>query len=355
LFSLGGCATSMRMDTLEGPRDTTMVGRMKVRVVDLDASKPSTLLRRTPGIPADLLLRADSAYRIGPLDALIVTVWEHPELTQPLGQYRNDIASGQLVDADGSLYFPYLGRVQVVGLTAREVQKLVTDALSKVLRDPQVDIKVSAYRSKRIYVSGEVRNPGVVPIDDIPMTLPEALNRVGGILPTGDGSAVRLTRGDKVYTLDVEGLQRAGAPLSKIQLLPGDQIRVQNSEESVAYILGEVQRPSLLRLTNGRMSLLHAITESGGYNDLTANSAGVYVVRAEDSTRTTVYRLDGRSPVALAWAGQFQLQARDLVYVDQSGLSRWNKVFQLLVPMSTVLNGATGAAVNVQTLESQPW
>lgn len=351
-----GCATSMRMSGLPVPGDSTRVGAVKVRVVDLDGAKAARTLQAAPtAIPPELLARADSSYHVGPLDVLIVTVWEHPELTQPLGQYRNDLASGQLVDADGTMYFPYVGRALVAGKTATEIQKLVTNALAKSLRDPQVDIKVAAYRSQRLYVSGEVRNPGVVAIDDVPMTLPEALNRVGGILPTGDASAVRLMRGAKVYDLDIEGLQRVGAPLDSIHLLPGDQIRVARSDERVAYLLGEVARPSVLNFTNGRLSLVQALAGAGGYNDFTANSAGVYVVRSEDTSHVTVFRLDGRSPVALAWAGQFQLRPKDLVYVDQSGLSRWNKVFQLLVPMSSVINDATQSAVNIQTLKTQPW
>lgn len=354
-LALGGCSASMRMSPLPGPRDTTTVGPVRVRVVDLNTLKDPQSTERRPSIPPELLGGTSSDYKVGPLDVLIVTVWEHPELTQPLGQYRNDLASGQLVDSDGTLYFPFVGRLQVAGKTAVEIQKLMTESLAKILRDPQLDIKVSAYRSQRIYLSGEVRNPGVQPIDDVPMTLPEALNRAGGILPTGDASSVRLTRGGKVYNLDVEGLQQLGAPLDSIRLQSGDQVRVPNSQDQVAYVLGEVNRPSLVHFTNGRSSLIRALTEAGGYNDLTVNAAGVYVVRAEDSTHVTVFQLDGRSPLALAWAGQFQLRPRDLVYVDQSGLSRWNKVFQLLVPMSTVISNFSTTGENIRMMKTGSW
>lgn len=352
-----GCASSMRMPSdcrVQG--DSTQVGPVKVRVVDLEArTLRAEDLGKSPTIPPELLLPSDTTYHVGPLDALIITVWEHPELTQPLGQYRNDLASGQLVDPDGTFYFPYVGRMAVAGKTVTEIQKLVIAALSKVLRDPQVDIKIAAYRSKRIYVSGEVRNPGILAIDDVPMTLPEALNRVGNILPSGDASMVRLVRDGRVFQLDVEGLQKSGARIDNIRLHPGDQIRVPGTDESVAYILGEVNRPSVVNLRNGRTSLVRGLTEAGGYNDLTANAAGVYVVRSEDSSHVTVFRLDGRSPVALAWAGQFMLRPRDLVYIDQSGLSRWNKVFQLLVPMASVLSNATLAGENIRLMKTEPW
>lgn len=356
VLAFDGCSSGMRMSGIPSPGDSTSIGKIKVKVVDLEVGNASRIAPPPSSIPPELVPAVQNTkYKVGPFDVLIVTVWEHPELTQPLGQYRNDLASGQLVDADGTMFFPYVGRIPVAGLTATEIQKQVTSILAKVLRDPQVDIKVAAYRSQRVYVSGEVRNPGIQIIDDVPMTIPEALNRAGGLLPTGDASAVRLVRGSKVYELDIESLERSGAPLESIQLLPGDQIRVPNLEERVAYVIGEVARPTILKLTNGRTNLVRGLTEAGGIDNLTANAAGIYVVRPMDSTNVTVFRLDGRSPVALAWAGQFQIRPRDLIYVDQSGLNRWSRVFQLLVPMSAVLSNTTGSGENIRLMKTQPW
>lgn len=358
LFASGCASQFMSAQGIPGPGDSTQVGGVKVKVVDLDAGHASSIPVVRPTIPRALLDGSHPSYVVGPFDVLIVTVWEHPELTQPLGQYRNDLAAGQLVDADGYMFFPYAGRLKLAGLNLKQSQELVTSHLSKILKNPQVDIKVSAFRSQRVYVSGQVRQPGVVTIDDVPMHLPELLNRVGGILPTGDASGVQLVRKGRIFELDVEGLQQIGAPLDSIRIHPGDQLRVPGTDDRVAYVLGEVERPSVLPLANGRMSLIRGLTQAGGYDALSADAAGVYVVRAHDSSRVTVFRLDGRSPVALAWAGQFQLRPRDLVYVDQSGLSRWSKVFQMLVPISSVLGSATGtvsnttgAALNVQTIK----
>lgn len=346
IFALSGCATGMRMTSLPSPGDTTRIGNVNVKVVDLDGSRAAAFAPKVRPIPKELLAAPDSSYRIGPFDVLVVTVWEHPELSQPLGQYRNDIAAGQLVDADGTMYFPYAGRIQVKGLSPIQIQAMIAKSLSKVLRDPQVDVKVSAYRSQRVQVSGEVRNPNSYAIEDVPMTLVTAINRSGGLTPTADAAAVRLIRNGKVYELDYENLSRMGAPLDSIRMRNGDQIYVPNTEDRVAYVLGEVARPTMLRLTNGKTTLVRGLTEAGGFDALNVDAAGVYVVRAEDSANVTVFRLDGRSPVALAYAGQFQLHPKDLIYVDQSGLSRWSRVFQMLVPMSTVLSGTTGVLSN---------
>lgn len=350
------CSSGLRMSHLPSGGDSTKVGKVWVKVVELSSPQGVQLPTVSPSkIPPELVDTARGPYRVGPSDVLIVTVWEHPELTQPLGQYRNDLASGQSVDADGTMFFPYTGRIKVAGLTTTEIQALVTRELSKVLRDPQVDIKVAAYRSKRVYVSGEVRLPGIVTIDDVPMNLAEVLNRSGGILPSGDGSCLRLVRNGKVFEIDWEGLTRQGAPVGSIRIQPGDQVRVNSADDRVAYLLGEVPQPGVVRLTNGRMNLVRALTEAGGISSLSANAAGIYVVRPKDSLHVTVYQIDGRSPLALALAGQLSLQPQDLVYVDQSGLSRWNRVFQLLVPMASVLGSTTSSVENVRLIKTGAW
>lgn len=357
---LSGCASNfVRMPDLPKSGDSLVIDGVNVKILDLSDRKNYRIKPPLPRIPAQLLDTTFSSYLVGPFDVLIVTIWEHPELTQPLGQFRNDLAAGQLVDADGCMFFPFLGRIKVAGQTTAQIQNLVSDGLAKVLKNPQVDIKVSAFRSKKVFVSGHVRTPGVFTIEDMPMQLPDLLNKVGGFLPTGDASGVLLIRNGLVYELDIDGLQQIGAPLERIRILPGDQIRVPSSDDRVAYVFGEVPRPSVVQLNNGRKSLIRGLAEAGGFRELSADAAGLYVLRPTDSSTVTIFTLDGRSPVALAQAGQFQLRPRDLVYVDQSGLSRWSRVFQLMVPISNVVTSAistgTGSTINVQSFESTQW
>ena len=332
---------------------------LAVRMLELNPQTLREVARTdTASVPRELLSGTRDSYRIGPFDVLIITVWEHPELTTPLGTFRTDLAAGQLVDADGTFYFPYAGRITVAGLTLPELQKQLIQILSKVLRDPQIDVKMVGYRSQRVFLSGEVKLPGVYPVDDVPLSLPELLHRAGGLLLTGDGSDVQLVRGGRVHHIDYIGLQRRGVSLDSLILRPGDQVRVPSSEDRKAYLLGEIAKPSSVKLVNGRISLVQALADAGGFNVLTANAGAVYVMRARDSVGMDVYKLNAGNALTLAWADQFQLRPKDLVFVDQSGMGKWNRIIAQMLPTAQLLNNvgstvnnATSTTVNIQNLQ----
>src|SRR3546814_6147538 len=91
-----------------------------------------------------------------------------------------DVGNGYNVNPDGTIQFPFIGPIKVAGLTENEARELPTKRLSKYVQDPQITVRVQAYRNGRIYVDGEVRVLGLQTLADIPMTLHDAINRDGG-------------------------------------------------------------------------------------------------------------------------------------------------------------------------------
>lgn len=282
-------------------------------------------------------------YTIGPGDVIGITVWGNPDFSTPTGNNANSSnasgsgVSGFTVSARGTIQLPFVGNIQAAGLTQEELRDRVTTALRSQVRNPEVTVEVKSFRSSRIYVDGEVGKPGRLAIDDVPMTLPEALERAGGITRQADRSAVSITRGLKTVRVNMEQLTSLGIDPQRIVLDSGDMVRVASLEDTRVYVLGEVSAPGVKPLRRGKLSLLEALGDSGGVAAASGDPRQVFVVRGTDPTRPVIYHIDVTSPAFLALADGFDLRPRDVVYVDPVPLVRWNRVLNLILPSATTL------------------
>jgi len=291
------------------------------------------------------LLQPAQVYRIEAGDVLQIVVWDHPELSASMlpapvlgapggaGVAASPLQpqSGFEVDQQGMLDFPYAGKLKVTGLTSSEVHQQLTERLARYLRNPKLSVRVLAYRSKRVYVDGEVKQPGVQPINDLPMTLTEAINRAGGMNPTADQSRIIIHREGKSYSINLPQLVQRGVNPSSIMLASGDVVRVLSRDESKIFISGEVTAPRALPMRNGRLTLNEALGEAGGINPVTGDARQVYVIR-RSSTESMVYQLDANAPGALAVAEGFELNPKDVVYVAATPLTNWNRTISAMIP-----------------------
>jgi polysaccharide export outer membrane protein len=278
-------------------------------------------------------------YLIGAGDVLNIMVWDHPELTiAAAGSLATDagslspVGNGFNVSPQGFVQFPYVGKLKLGGLTEYEARDLLTQRLAKTIKDPQVTVRIQSFRSGRVYLDGEVRTPGLQAINDVPMTLPEAIGRAGGFTPAADRSAIVISRKGITTMVNMVQLSEQGINPASILLVNGDLVRVLAREEAKVFVLGEVSRPSTQTLRNGRLTLGEALGESGGVNPASGDPRQIFVVRAASAEQPEIYHLDARSPVAFALAEGFELQARDVVYVDPVPLVRWNRVISLILP-----------------------
>ncbi len=296
-------------------------------------------------------------YRIGPLDMVQVVVWEHPELTSPMGQYQ---PAGQRVTTDGTLFYPYAGVIQAAGLTAQELRTEITKRLSdKILNDPQVDVRVTGYNSLKAFVSGAVNRPGYIAFNELPMTIPSAIASVGGFAEEADPSGMQLRRGDKVYNINYLDAFKANLPLDKILLKPDDQIFIpaltETQKENRVYVMGEVARTGAVNVNQGKLSLVEALAAAGGLNTGSASSRLIYVIRNTSDKQIDVYHLNAKNAMALAMAERFNLNSRDVVYVDASDLATWNRIMNLIVPSSAFINNGASAVRNIELIELNGW
>ncbi|HEX7339847.1 MAG TPA: polysaccharide biosynthesis/export family protein [Rhodanobacteraceae bacterium] len=350
---LGGCALApgQRMDTGAIENGDSDLGSHvhlvqitpKLIAIDEAAAQHAT-------IPAALLDYKPPAYRIGPGDVLYITVWDHPELTAPAGPQQQIYANGRLVRPDGTLYYPFVGSIHVAGMTLEQLRAYIAKKLSAYVEQPQVDVNIIQYQSKRVWFSGAFGNPGIQAITVTPLTLAEALGKAKPNPALADLSDLVLQRDGVDYHLDINALRHSLHGPSDIYLKPGDHVFLSYNDHHQIYMMGEVRSPRALTYKTSSMSLSQALGEAGGLNQITSKGKAVYVIRGVADMQkqpATVFQLNARSPVAFALADNFQLKPGDVVFVGAAGVTRWNRFLTQLLPLSVLLHNAAGTQNDV--------
>ena len=296
-----------------------------------------------------------SQYRVGPRDILNITVWDHPELTIPAGQFRSAEAAGNVVGEDGTFFYPYVGIVQAGGRTVEEIREELTRKLSKYIELVQLDVRVASYRSQRVYVVGEVMQAGIQLVKDIPLTVLEAINNAGGAKPVADLRNITLTRDDKTYSINLLSLYEGGDITQNVLLRHGDILNIPDSSLNKVFVLGEtglatggvsgtgLSMSRSLIMNKARLTLTEALSDVGGVNQMTSDAARIFVFRG-GLGKPEIFHLDAKSPDALLLADRFPLQPRDVVFVDRAEGIRWNQIIAQIQPTITLLNSIISAA-----------
>jgi polysaccharide export outer membrane protein len=301
--------------------------------------------RTTMPVPNELTGYRPDTYHIHPGDTLLVTVWDHPELTTPAGSQQQTVANGRLVQADGSFYYPYAGKMNVAGMSIEELRSTLSSRLAKYLRDPQLDVNVVGYGS-RIALQGAFTDTSPQEVTTTPLTLAQAIGKARIDVEQADLSGFVLTRDQRNYRLDLDALNRDGSVAPTIYLKPGDHLFLPFNDRKEVYVIGEVLRPQAITYKTTDISLTQALGRSGGLDPVTAKGAAVYVIRGmEDLSRTPakVYHLDASSPTAFALGDRFSLHAGDVVWVGPAGVTRWNRFLTQLLPLSGLIRNAAAA------------
>lgn len=226
----------------------------------------------TPPPPAAAQMAADD-YVVGPQDVLNLIVFNDDSLSRP----------ALVVDSDGTIDCPYVGRQKVSGLTTRQIEEMLRRLLG-LRRDPQgrviggyltnpnLSVSVKDFRSQRVNVMGAVRNPGYVELQGDP-TLTRALTQAGYPTPES-GSYVQITHDDSApgSVPDPAAAKQERIPrqeiengrASRIRLKPGDAIFVPPADKF--FISGEVRTVGQLVLSQ-ETTVQQAIIMAGGLTD----------------------------------------------------------------------------------------
>ena len=280
--------------------------------------------------------RIDNDYRLGPGDHFAFLV-----------RGREDISREEIIVApDGQVALPRVGIMNVKGRTLREVTEELTKALGAYYDKPEVTLVMKAYNNNRVFVLGRVAVPGAVNFQG-PGTLLEALSLAGGI-PADTAksflSRCMIVRGkDLIMWIDLKELLEQGNMSLNARLQNGDVIFIPQSEDQLAFVLGEVRNPGIVPLRS-QLTLMDAVMTAGGPTK-GANMRDIFLVR-QVGGKGVVERINFKELVGHAnFTKNYILRAGDLIYVPETGLNKLNYFTSQIAPFFTVV-GVTANMVS---------
>jgi len=225
-------------------------------------------------------------YVVGSQDVLTVTVYDQADLS---GKFK--------VEADGNFTFPLVGRIKAAGVKLHDIENdLKTRLADGYIKNPQVTVVVETFQSQRIFILGEVRQPGPYVLTG-DMTIIEALARAGSVTPQaadeilivrpapGKGAGPLTPEqagGDTtIIRINIRDLQE-GNLAKNVLLKDGDTIVVPKAHG--VYVFGQVKTPGAYAMEKGT-TVLQALSLAGGVTDR-GSTGRVKIVRTVDGKKT---------------------------------------------------------------------
>jgi polysaccharide export outer membrane protein len=256
----------------------------------------------------------------------------------------SEINRKYVIGPDGKITLPWVGVLNLEGLTREEAAGKIEESLKSLYINPKISIIVEEYNNNRIFILGEVRKPGQYNFPGRPLLL-SALARAEGLTDKADMRGCTVLRGQgTVIEIDLYDLLRKGDRTLNIPMLPEDTVYVKASDENTFYVLGEVSRPGVFA-RGQKDDVLRAIALAGG-ETRDAQLDAVRILRREKDGPPKMYEVN----VAKMMKGEAgnipSIESGDVMYVPRKGIASFNYVITQLTPsINTILLGATFANV----------
>ena len=340
---LSGCATTtinsgLQSGALPPVGSFTAENGLQFNIQPLNlATLPAPQVSRPTNDLYQLIASSNKAeYRIAQGDILGIVLVGYPDMAAAG-------ANGYPVDQQGFVQFPLIGRIKAAGLSVPQFTDTLRSRLQRYLKYSDPQVKIINYRGNKFFIDGEVKQPGEFTIDDAPVSLYSAISRAGGATETGDSNSIVLNRKGRNYNIGLQELRQIGASGNQIYIQDGDSIHVNSQSRNKVYVLGEFGQVKPVPILEQGLSLAQVIGESQGLNSLTANAAKIYIVRDNPGyQRTNIYYVDMQTITNLALANRFEMQPNDIIYVDPTGLTRWNRVISSILPSTAAIASLSG-------------
>ena len=248
----------------------------------------------------------------------------------------DDLDGTYLIDQDGMVDLPFVGRVKIGDLTINEAQNILMQIIKNFYKNPDLQIDVIEFNSSKVYIVGAVRNQITINLDQKPIRLIEAAIQANFNPTAADklyGTKGILRRDNQVYKINLDNTFKSTDERENFYLKKDDVIFIDRNSDAI-HVFGEITKPGIY-FPNMNYSLTELISTSG-LNQITANAKKVFVIREKYNSflEVDVFQLDIRNPVNLIVGRKFKLQANDIVFVPPAEIVKWNRTISLLLPQT---------------------
>ncbi|MEO0937545.1 MAG: polysaccharide biosynthesis/export family protein [Pseudomonadota bacterium] len=272
-------------------------------------------------------------------DSLQIRIWDSSEssLFTTAGQQSTDLTEMR-VTPNGTVFIPYVGKVNVAGRTPDSARLAIQNSLEAVVPSAQVQVRMSEGRLNTVDLVGGVRAPGSFPMPDRNYSILSLIAAGGGVDSSLDNPQVRLVRGHSLYGTSVSRLFEN--PRLDTRLRGGDKVIIE-ADPRYFLSLGAAGTEALHPFTKDTITAIDAMAIIGGVNASRGDPQGILVLReypgsaVEPGVRgprqqRVVFTLDLTSSDGLFSARNFEIQSEDVVLVTESPVSNTRTVLGLI-------------------------
>ena len=272
-------------------------------------------------------------------DMVTVSIWSTEEngLLTAAGERFVNLPPAQ-VSSSGQIFLPYIGPTKISGMSPEHARSVIEKAYVAVTPSAQVQLALTEGRQNTASVIGGVANPGPYPLADQDVTVLDIVAASGGVTANLVNPQIKLQRGDRTYAISMSRLMNDTS--LNTTLAGGDRIFVE-ADSRYFLSLGAAGTRAQHQFPQETVSALDALSIIGGVAAERANAQGILVLRTypANTVRTdgsgprnvrSIFTLDLTSADGLFCAGEFQIQAGDLIYVTESPLISARNVFGVI-------------------------
>jgi len=277
-------------------------------------------------------------YVLGPNDQILIRAPQVEEINEK--PFR--------IDSEGYINLPLVGRIRAGGMTQLELETELIRRLREYVREPQVIVVITQFRSEPVFFQGAFVRPGIYPLSGR-RTLLEMLIQIGGLQPNASRHITVTRRAEygtiplpnaivdpekKISTVEISlgSLRENVNPAEDIVLQPYDIISVQRAE--LVYMTGEVGRVGGIALEErDSISFLQALTQSGGFTR-EAKKDDVRILRPVLNTNRRAVIALNANRIFEGKDLDFPLLPNDVVFVPHSYRQTfWRVAGQIVLPI----------------------